>query len=197
MSLKKQFIRKLDQLWLWRSGGVRSLVSGPGRPKIFTRAMREQRIRELQEIATDLLWRRTGKRELERLVVHQHWRQILGYGLDARYWAMTRNFEAILTYPIVYSFWKGKKCLYVGKGRSWRRLANYKKSVYLRDATRLRVVEIKNKSHLPKAECLLTHLYEPRDRKVKPADTKWGKKCPVCQAHDQIREELRSLLAMR
>jgi hypothetical protein len=198
MALTKTFARKLDALWHRRSAEIRALgLRHRGRPKLFTRAIREKGINALQETATAILLKKGAKRELRKLVVAQYWRRIRGYGLDSRFGAMTRGLADVVGGPIVYSFWKGQRCLYVGKGRSIRRLHHYQKSAYLVQATRLKVVEVKGKSHLPKAECLSTHLYEPRDQKVKAADTKWGKKCPICRTHDQIREGLRFLFAIK
>ena len=69
----------------------------------------------------------------------------------------------------MYSFWKGRQCLYVGKGKSWTRLKGYEKSVYLRDATTVRVRGVTSPSHLAKAECLMRHLLDPRDNRIRPA----------------------------
>jgi len=55
----------------------------------------------------------------------------------------------------VYSFWYCKKCMYVGKGKDWKRLQAYKKSIYLKYADRLKALLVKTKSRLPSAECLV------------------------------------------
>ncbi len=55
----------------------------------------------------------------------------------------------------MYSFWDRKKCLYVGKGKNWKRLRAYKRSVFLKYADRLKVLQVKSKSRLPSAECRL------------------------------------------
>jgi hypothetical protein len=81
----------------------------------------------------------------------------------------------------------------VGKGERWTRLRGYEKSIYLQHADLLEVYLVRGVSQLPKVECLTKHLYDPRDNKAKPARKKWGKRCPLCKVHDQIRGELRSL----
>ncbi|HUT58966.1 MAG TPA: hypothetical protein VNA25_14050 [Phycisphaerae bacterium] len=85
----------------------------------------------------------------------------------------------------------------MGKGLTWRRLRRYDKSAYLKDATRLEVFLIKGKSQLAKAECLATHMFRPRDNRMKPAKAKWGKACPICKKHDLIRRELATLFRMK
>jgi hypothetical protein len=84
----------------------------------------------------------------------------------------------------------------VGKGKSWRRLRSYDRSAYLH-AQCIEVFEITSKSQLGKAECLATHLFEPRDQKVKPAKVKWGKACPICRKHDDVRDKLKTLFKMK
>ena len=197
MALANTFNRKLDALWQRRSSVIRSLVLPKrGAPRLFSKEIREQGIQELQALATTLLLKNGGRRALRKLIVLKRSRQIRGRGIESRFAAMMRGLEEEVSGPIVYSFWRGRKCLYVGKGTSIRRLHHYQKRAYLLQASRLKVVEVRSRSHLPKAECLSTHLYEPSDQKVKAAGTKWGKKCPVCQIHDRIREKLRFLFAI-
>ena len=98
--------------------------------------------------------------------------------------------------PIVYAFWKGKKCLYVGKGAKPTRLLTHRKS-YGREAESVELWFVRSKSFLPQAECLATHLFQPRDLAMRPSRAAWGKKCPVCVRHDEIRRELSGLFAMR
>ena len=105
--------------------------------------------------------------------------------------------ERSLRGPIVYSFWRGRKCLYVGKGKSYRRLHSYKKSIYLSSGSSLEVWQIRTKRALPRAECLAVHLFAPRDNEKKAARVKWGSKCPICRKHDLIRDEISSLLRLK
>ena len=105
--------------------------------------------------------------------------------------------ESALPGPIVYGFWRGRRCLYIGKGGSWRRLKSYEKSAYLLQATRIKAFCITTQSNLPKAECLATHLFDPRDKKMKPAKVKWGKKCPVCREHDFVQHQVQNLFKLK
>jgi len=105
--------------------------------------------------------------------------------------------EARLEGPIVYAFGRGRKCLYVGKGSSWKRLCSYVKSAYLLQATCVEVFCITTRSQLGKTECLATHLFNPRDNKMKASRTKWGKACPICKKHDEVQKDLKSLFKMK
>jgi hypothetical protein len=199
MSLARRFNRRLDDLWHARTAGLRALVvpRKQGRPVVLTKRLRQKLTDDLLETATDLLLRREGKEEFHATLSDRMRRHIKGRGVSARYdrligWARER-----CAGPIVYVFWQGRQCLYVGKGKSWRRLRNYAKSVYLAKATRLDVFCMRGKSYLGKAECLATHLFAPRDNKKKPARSKWGKACPICKKHDQIRAELAALFRLR
>lgn len=144
-----------------------------------------------------MLVKKHAKKAFERLAVARRQKHIAGRGDDKRFNNMWKWARLNLRGPIVYAFWRGSNCLYVGKGAGPYRLGNYQRSVYIRDADLLEVWRIKTRTNIPRAECLAIHLYEPRDNQVKAARVKWGKACPVCKLHDKIRDEVRSLFRMR
>jgi hypothetical protein len=193
MWLDKQFHSKLDELWSRRTARIRSVVTpqGVGHPKIFTKALREKHINELLEIASRILLKRQGRKEFARVVESRHLKHISGHGLLARGDDLLAWAGAKLHGPIVYAFWSGKKCLYVGKGSSWKRLHCYEKSAYLLQARCIEVFCVTGQSQLGKAECLATHLFGPRDNKMKASKVKWGKACPICKKHDEVRRDLK------
>lgn len=199
MGLSKQFSNKLEGLWRRRTAELRALVipRGVGQPPKFSRQVRDRLIIQLLEDATRLLLQREGRSKFREVASPRRLRQIKGHGLLKRGGNLLKWAEKELKGPIVYCFWKGGKCLYVGKGETWRRLKSYEKSAYLLQATCIKVFLVKSKSQLGKAECLATHLFRPRDEKVKPAKAKWGKACPICQKHDSIRSELNTLFKMK
>lgn len=198
MSLTKQFERKLDELWRRRIANIHSLVRRRcGRRKTFSRKHREHGIRQLQQMATIILSREGARDELAEITVFRRQRRVRGRGLSERYQRLIDWADEHLTGPIIYSFWRGKRCLYVGKGTSWHRLKSYRKSVYLKEATNLKVRGIRSRSVLAKAECLATHLFHPRDNAVKAARGKWSKSCPICSTHKMIRTELRALFSLK
>jgi hypothetical protein len=199
MALAKQFSNKLEGLWKRRTAELRALVipRGVGQPQKFSRRVRDRLINKLLEDATGVLLQREGRSEFRAVASHRRLWQIKGHGLLKRGASLLGWAEAKLNGPIVYCFWRKKRCLYVGKGETWRRLTSYQKSAYLLQATCIEVFLVRNKSQLAKAECLATHLFEPRDKKVKPARAKWGKACPICRKHDSIRSELKTLFKMK
>ena len=198
MSLAKHFARKLDELWKRRTATLRATVipRGVGQPAKFTRQVRERLINDLLDDATHLLLKRHGRAEFKRVIVRRQLKQLKGHGLLNRADNLLNWAESHLAGPIVYSFWRGNKCLYVGKGKNWRRLRSYGRSAYLH-AQCIEVFQVASKSQLGKAECLATHLFEPRDKKVKPAKVKWGKSCPICKKHDEVRMSLKALFKMK
>lgn len=199
MALGKQFTNRLNRLWERRTADLRSLVipRGVGQPPKFSRQVRERFINQLLDIATKILLKREGQVEFRRVVLQRRLKQIRGRGLLDRADNLLQWAESKLHGPIVYAFWRGRKCLYVGKGESWKRLRTYARSAYLLQAKCIEVFRIAGGSQVAKAECLATHLFEPRDSRVKPARVKWGKACPICRKHDLVRAELRTLFKMK
>lgn len=198
MALSNAFDRKLDELWHRRTAPLRAHVRrAPGAKKQLTKARREASIAELCDLAERIICRRDAKAELARMVRSSRRTMLGGRGMEARFKRMKAWARNGPRGPIVYSFWRGDRCLYVGKGKSWRRLGAYDKSIYMREATSLRLKTVRSPSVLPKVECLCTHLFAPRDNRVKAAAKSYSKKCPVCKATTQIRDEIRDLFRMR
>jgi len=198
MALEKKFARKLDDLWRRRTASLRATVipRGVGQPPRFTRQVREGLINDLLDDATQLLLRKYGWEAFSKVVASRRLKQMKGHGLLSRAKNLLSWAESKIDGPIIYAFWRGSKCLYVGKGNTWKRLRSYDHSAYL-NAQSIEVFQITSKSQLGKAECLATHLFEPRDKKVKPAKVKWGKACPICRRHDNVRNQLKTLFKMK
>jgi hypothetical protein len=199
MSLEKQFSNKLENLWKRRTSELRAIVipKGVGQPAKFSRKVRDNLIGELLENASQILIKRDGRSEFSKVKSGRNLTKIKGHGILNRATKMLNWAESKLSGPIVYSFWKRRKCLYVGKSKSWRRLKSYDKSIYLIEADCIEVFRITTKGNLGKAECLATHLFEPRYNKVMAAKTKWGKACPICRQHDRMRDELNNLFKLK
>jgi len=199
MGLANDFSKRLDRLWERRTAELRAVVIPRGRgaaPK-FTRAVRERFFEELLDMASKILVGRDAKRQLKRITKERRLLHIGGRGIIRRGNNLSTWVYEKLSGPIIYTFWKGDRCLYVGKGQRPSRLYHYERSAYLLEADCVMVLGIKSKSYLGRAECLATHLYSPRDQKVKPARVLWGKECPVCRKHDIVRSELKGLFRIR
>jgi hypothetical protein len=200
MALTKQFLKSLDEALERRTEYLRRLVvpAGQGAPKKYTRKVRDRLKKKLLLAASDVLVRDQASAEFSRTKRNRHLRFISGFGVQDRFDRINAWAKRKIHGPIVYAFWRGKNCLYVGKGKSRRRLNHYEKSIYLLQADSLEVWEIKTKSQLPRAECLAIHLFDPRDNKQqKAAKVKWGKGCPICQRHDEVGSEIGALLRLR
>jgi len=193
-----QFRRLLEKTMKRRMDGVlRLVIPQPGPPKKFNKRVKTQLQEEMLFAASQILVRKRAKHELKQLVARRRLRFIKGYGIDDRFEKLIGWAAKKLKRPIVYSFWSGRRCLYVGKGKNWKRLRAYKKSIFLKYADRLKVLLVKTRSRLPSAECLEIHLHEPRFNAIKAAKVKWGKKCPICERHDELKDELDSLLRLK
>lgn len=196
MALHTQFHRKLDQLWQRQATEIHTLLKPKrGRPLAFTRKARNRMIGDLLELAAAILRKRLARDSFAETILDRRLFHLKGRGKQARGESLV-EFAKAISGPIVYAFWRGRRCLYVGKGLRPSRLAFHRKS-YGREANSVEVFFVRSRSFLPKAECLATHLLAPRDFAVRPAREAWGKKCPVCARHDQIRRELFGLFAMR
>ncbi|MFY9342457.1 MAG: hypothetical protein WAT39_08200 [Planctomycetota bacterium] len=196
MALHTQFHRKLDHLWKRQTENLRALIKPkPGMPLAFTRKTRNRLIGDLLELATAVLLRRLARRAFHDTFVKRRLFHLRGRGRLARGESLV-SFAKSLPGSIVYAFWQGNRCLYVGKGRKASRLVSHRKS-YGREADAVEVFLVRSKSYLPRAECLATHLFEPRDLAIRPSRAAWGKRCPVCARHDRVRRELYGLFAMR
>lgn len=200
MALTTKFLRVLDDVLERRTEQLRRVViSGDqGAPKKYTRAIRDKLKKKLLLAASEVLVHEHADSEFAKTFVRRRLRFINGFGIHDRFdrligWARRKTRG-----PIVYAFWRGKKCLYVGKGKSYRRLRHYEKSIYLKEARALEVWQMRTKSQLPRAECLAIHLFEPRDNKQKKAaKVKWGKKCPICKRHDEVASEINAILRLK
>ena len=195
----KRFSRLLDELWQRRTGALRRLVPGAakGKRKKFTKKKKDQLVRKMLDAAHQVLVQRYARKELKKAAGKSRRKRIKGFGIQDRYKRMREWADSKLRGPIVYSFWRGKKCLYVGKGKSPRRLRSYKKSIYLKEASLLRVWEVGAQKRLPKVECLAVHLFKPRDNLIGPARKKWAQKCPVCHSLRKIKKDLKHLFSMK
>jgi len=195
----KKFRRLLSDLWARRTRNLLKAVAGSkvASKKKFSKPIRDRFVRRMLEAAHDTLVLRIGRKEYARLYHGRHRRHIRGYGFRNRYRRIRKWAERHLTGPIVYSFWRNRRCLYVGKGATYKRLGAYKKSIYLKEATLLKVWRIRSLAMLPKAECLAVHLFQPRDNIIGPARLKKRHKCPVCKELRKIRRELRSLFRLK
>lgn len=198
MALVKDFERKLNQLWLLRTSRIQSLLrKQKGRPRVFTKAQRDKRVRELEEMALAVLKKQVAKAELKSLTKYTKRKHLSAHGSQNRFDQMVAWADRHLAGPIVYSFWKNKTCLYVGRSESPRRLRGYRRDIFFTRADLVTVRVLSRRSDLAKAECLATHLFNPSGNGIGPAKQKYGKKCPVCSAKNEIKKDIEALFRLR
>jgi hypothetical protein len=198
MALATEFLRLLDRAMKRRTDAMRRLViPTKGAPKKMNKRVRDSLRADLLDSASQLLVREKARKEFQRLATPRQLRFIAGHGIRKRFDNLYSWARENLHGPVIYSFWKGSRCLYVGKGKSYRRLSAYKGHHYLTVADSLKVWQVRSKNKVPSAECLAVHLFRPRFNENKPAKVKWGKKCPVCRSHDELKEDLDSLLRLK
>jgi hypothetical protein len=198
MALATEFSRLLDQMMDRRVDAIKRLViPTKGAPKKMNKRVRDGIRAKVLDSASQLLVRAKAKKEFQELVKPRQLRFIAGYGIRGRFDNLYSWARKNLNGPVIYSFWKGKRCLYVGKGKSYRRLRVYRNSHYLSLADNLKVWQVRSRNKVASAECLAVHLFEPHFNENKPAKVKWGKKCPVCRCHDQLKEDFDSLLRLK
>lgn len=164
----------------------------------YSKKIRDKMKKKLLLAASEVLVHEHADKEFAKAVDDKHLRFIKGFGIADRFDRIYRWARRTSDGPIIYAFWRRKRCLYVGKGKSYRRLKHYEKSVYLVQANCVEVWEVATESRLPRAECLAIHLFSPRDNKQKKAaKVKWGKRCPICKRHDEAASEIASLLKLK
>ncbi len=197
MGFVKDFDRQIEALWHRRSTYVRSLVRArPGRQKGFSRKHREDAIRRLEDLATTIIARSVGRHRLRTITIWLSQHRLRGRGRRQRFEGMVKWAEGLRRSPIIYSFWRGRKCLYVGKSKSSGCLRSYGRDVVLAHATRVKVLGIRGKSRLVQAECLCMHLFQPKENRIGASRRRWSKKCPVCDVNRKIKDEIRAVFWM-
>jgi hypothetical protein len=123
MAYANEFLDLLDQVIRRRTEAIRRLViSEQGAPKQFNKSIRNKLRTKLLDSASKMLVREKARRAFNKLVVRKKVRHIAGYGIDGRFDHIYEWARGKFRGPIVYAFWNGKKCLYVGKGQSHTRL---------------------------------------------------------------------------
>jgi hypothetical protein len=202
--LIKSFDTRLHALFVDRTHWLKSLVrrKTPGAAPVFGRKKVNKAIESLQDISTDILLRSklvAKPSELYDLKRQWHPKRNKGWGIDQKKARFNTWYEEKVDYQnCVYSFWDNRKCLYVGrtlKGKG-RPSSHFEKAWFGR-ATRVDIWGVRDKRKVPMLECLATHRFEPSHSKNKPSTVKHASKCPICQVHGNIREELRQIFRLR
>jgi len=198
MSKSVEFNKTLLRLFEHRSDWLLHVIGKrrPGAPPAFGRKKLQRAIQNLQTIASASLASKLAKTEFANAVVGKKkaW-HVRGRGAEGKRSVFNKWFEEHIPYrSVIYVFWKGRRCLYVGKTRHGRGRpsAHFDRNWFSR-VTRIDVYAVKGKRSLPSMECLAIHRFQPSKNKNKAQSAKWTKKCPLCRVHRSIKSGVESI----
>ncbi len=201
MSHQTQFNRTLDRLYERRTDKLRHLLIRKSAPFLtLTKARRESKIRELEEIASKALVKKMAKKRFKTLVIRKRTWRTKGWDTEKK----QKIFRAWVRRKIppkrgkIYIFWKKRECRYVGRtrGRGSRPSRHFKRG-WFNGTTRIDVYLAHQRKSIPLLECLAIHRFHPTKNKAKAATENWTPKCPLCTVHKKIRKELRKIYRFR
>lgn len=204
MSRETQFRKQLDDLFHRRTEWLRRSVFGasPGKPPEFSKKRLDNAIERLLDIADDALTNKLARREFSRGVDHRrswHCKRGKGHGIDRKRDHFSQWYDASFgTRACIYVFWARKRCVYVGKTKKGgSRPASHFEKYWFQPVTRVDIYGARGHRPLPALECLAVHRFGPSQNKNMPAQTKWHRRCPLCEVERHIATELRTIFRLR
>jgi hypothetical protein len=201
MSFQTEFNAILDRLYERRTDTLRHALRRKQGPLLtITKEKREEKIAELEDIASNALAKRMAKKHFKRLVKRKRMWRPNGWGRDKK----LKQFRTWVREQIspkrgkVYIFWRGDECRYVGRicGRGTRPSRHFKRG-WFNGTTRIDVYLTRQKKSVPLLECLAIHRFRPTRNKAKAATQDRTAECPLCAVHKKIRTELRKIYRFR
>ena len=204
MPSTKEFESGLDTLFRQYTEGLRRDVGKQSRGRIvkFDRHKLRRRIERLVRIATEIGLKTNGKESFYNCFSEKrqwHPKRGKGWGLDAKKRSFRDWYDKnMYGRNCVYIFWAKRKCIYIGRtGAGGRRPQVHFEKYWFRSVTRIDTYIISGKRQLPMAECIATHLFNPKNNKIKSAQQKWRSNCQVCTMEVNVRKKLRNLFPLR
>lgn len=198
------FNKKLKTLFSDRTDWLCRQVRQPsaGRPPKFHKKKIDRSIEELQSLATEFLCKQRSIKKLDGLYRGKKKWQVnsnKGWGRDKKQARFKEWYDQRIGFKnCVYVFWAGKKCKYVGSTKKGK---NRPQSHFIKhwfsSVKRVDIYFCKGARNISKLECLATHLFNPSHSKIKPAARKMHSKCPICQTHRNIRQEVKSIFKLK
>jgi len=203
MAFSKTFERELNCLFRQRTDWLRRKlgVKGAGKPPQFSRKKVNTGIKRLQLIASNALAHKLARAEFDEHVTFKKNYHIKGHGPDDKKKRFEKWFDSHFQKRrgLIYSFWgTRRRCIYIGRtGPRGSRPSLHFHKFWFSGVKRVTVFSIRQKSHVPKLECLAIHRFQPARNKNKAATKKWTKACPLCTTHKYIEGELRSIFRLK
>lgn len=203
MAFSGSFERELNKLFRQRTHWLRQKLgaTGAGKPPSFGRKKVGVGIRKLQAIASDALAHKLAKSEFDRHVPSPTNYHVKGRGAKSKKLKFEEWFSGRFSTKkgFIYVFWRGNKCVYVGRSgsRGGGRPSSHMDKVWFASVDRITIYVVSGKSHIPKLECLAIHRFRPTHNINRAATKKWTKACPLCTTHRYIESELRDIFRFR
>ncbi len=201
MAHLKQFQTKLDNLFRAHTNPLRTQLGLKirGKKTVVNRSKVQKTIKELQNIASQIIQGRIARIKFDQNIKKSHSRKLFGRGVKAQ----SRNLEQWISKTFedhsnfVYVFWRGKECLYVGRtGNGGKRPSAHLSHKWC-NATRIKIYAARTPSQTPMLECLAIHRFKPKKNVARASMVKWQKKCPICKLNKEIANELHWIFAFK
>jgi hypothetical protein len=200
----RQFDATLDQLFASRTHWLKSLIrkKSPGAAPKINRKKIQKAIRKLQGSAVEALLTSRLLRPLGDFFDQKkqwHPKKGKGFGVEAKAKAFRAWYDEHIHYSnCVYAFWNGNSCLYIGRTLNGKgRPSSHFNKHWFSKATRIDIYCSSAKKRVPAFECRLTHVHEPSYSRLRPARSKYFWRCEICEVEGEIRNEMKSIFALR
>jgi len=201
MAKTVQFKDTLEGLFTRRTYWLRHVIGkrSPGAPPVFSKENVDGAIKKLQGIASAALATKLARTEFSRSIDKKKSWQVKGYGRKAKKRIFKAWFDEHIPYrSCIYAFWKGRKCVYVGRTREGvGRPSSHFNIHWFNGITRIDIYALRGRRSLPALECLAIHRFQPKENENRAQKAKWTKRCPLCKVHRSIKAELTSIFATR
>ncbi len=200
----RKFDETLDKLFADRTHWLKSLIRRrqPGAAPRFRRRRVEKSIDRLQGLATETLLSSNLLTPIDNFYDQKkqwHPKRGKGHGVIAKSRAFKKWYEEEIDHKnCVYVFWNGNRCLYVGRTLNGKgRPSSHFNKHWFSKAHRIDILGSSSKRKVPALECRLTHELEPSYSRIKPSRSKHFQRCQICEVEKHIRDEMKSIFALR
>lgn len=197
MSYKKLYTRELNNLFKRRTKRLRDFmgIKKQGKAHNINKIIINKSIIKLQNIISATNSKKYFNNAIKNYTFDDRRYHLKGFGYYDKVRKFKNWFNDTINYKnIVYIFWNKKTCLYVGRTKGGaNRPTSHLDTHKTKGWTRVNIYLVNSKSYLPMIECLAIHNYIPKHNRIKPANPKWTKSCPICKEHRLIKQEINDI----
>ncbi|MEK6985307.1 MAG: hypothetical protein AABX89_02865 [Candidatus Thermoplasmatota archaeon] len=201
MSKAGDFRREVNRLVAKRTRWLLRVLENPNEPPTerLSRNQVNRAVEHLQHIASDALTDRLAGREFQASTESRiRWTVNAGKGRgpDQKKAAFKKWYkEEVRKSTCIYVFRAGERAIYVGKTtKGGGRPASHFSQHWFSAVKSVDVYPVRGSRPLPALECLAIHSFQPSRNKVAAETRKWTNKCPLCQIHQEIDDQLRDIV---